>query len=210
MTDALLAGGLLGLVLATLIGPVFFLLIDTSIKKGFREAVWLAAGVLLSDAFYIAITYFSSTALSFMKTYGREIGCCGGLLLMGFGLTNMLKKPRISATALELPAATVHPSADLAKGFMMNVLNPFVLLFWMGVAGGITARDAWTADQTLVFYAAALITVLGTDLLKAWLAVRLKKVLRPGVLHNINRLSGAGLFIFGLRILYLALFGDKF
>ncbi len=203
MIDAVLSGILLGLVLAMLIGPVFFLLIDTSIKRGFRIAVWLAVGVMLSDAFFIIITYFSSTALSFMKEFSKEIGIGGALLLIVFGVLNFIKKPHIKASELDLPDDSRTPLVDTAKGFMMNFLNPFVLLFWMGVAGGIAAREQWTTTGVVVFYSVVLVTVLGTDLLKAWLALKLKKFLKPSVLMMVNKISGVGLIIFGVRLLYM-------
>ena len=203
MIDVILSGVLLGLVLAMLIGPVFFLLIDTSIKRGFRIAVWLAVGVMLSDAFFIVITYFSSTALSFMKEYSKEIGIGGAVLLIVFGILNFLKKPHVKATELELPDDSRTPLVDTAKGFMMNFLNPFVLIFWMGVAGGISAREQWSSLGVIVFYGVVLTTVLGTDLLKAWLALKLKKLLKPSVLLWVNKLSGIGLVLFGVRLLYM-------
>jgi len=209
MIDAILSGFALGLVLAMLIGPVFFLLLDTSIKRGFNVAVWLAVGVMLSDAFYIIITYFSSSAISFLKMYSSEIGVGGGVLLIVFGVLNFLKKPHISATALDLPDDSNSRMVDLVKGFTMNLLNPFVLLFWLGVAGGLSAREVWTVSQTSLFYSSVLITVLATDLLKAWLAVRLKRILRPGLLLWLNKISGAGLILFGLRTIYLVVFGGE-
>ena len=209
MFDAILSGIALGLVLAMLIGPVFFLLIDTSIKRGFKIAVWLAVGVLLSDAFYIIITYFSSSAISFMKLYAREIGLGGGGLLIVFGLLNFLKKPHVSAVELELPVNHQKPIVDFFKGFMMNLLNPFVLLFWLGVAGGLSVGAASSNTYISVFYTSVLMTVLMTDLLKAWLAVRLKRILRPGILQTVNKVSGIGLIIFGLRTIYLVVFNQK-
>lgn len=209
MFDAILSGLALGLVLAMLIGPVFFLLIDTSIKRGFKVAVWLALGVMLSDAFYIIITYFSSSAIAFLKLYSYEIGLGGGGLLIVFGLLNFLKKPHVSATELEVPLHPQRPWLDLVKGFMMNLLNPFVLLFWIGVAGGLSAGASWTASYISIFYSTVLITVLIIDLLKAWLAVRLKRILRPGLLQIVNKVSGVGLVIFGLRTIYLVIFSGK-
>ena len=44
-------------VLAFLIGPVFFTIIQTSIERGFGSGTLVAVGVSLSDAFYITLTY---------------------------------------------------------------------------------------------------------------------------------------------------------
>ena len=102
MLEAIVSGVMLGLVLSLLVGPVFFLLIDTSIKKGFKRGVYLSLGVLLSDMFYIAITYFSSVAAGVVNNYKWEIGWAGGLLLMVFGIVTMLKKPNIKSADLDL------------------------------------------------------------------------------------------------------------
>ena len=61
--EIILNGIISGIVLAFLIGPVFFLILSTSINKGFRQASFLATGVMLSDAMYIVIAYFGSTLL---------------------------------------------------------------------------------------------------------------------------------------------------
>jgi len=44
---------------------------------------------------------------------------------------------------------------------------------------------------------------LATDLLKAFLAVKLKTIIKPSFLVWLNRISGAGLMIFGIRMLWM-------
>ncbi len=205
MTEAIVSGMVLGVVLAFLIGPVFFLLLDTSIKKGFKVAAYLALGVMLSDAFFILITYFSSSAIQLMQDYKTEIGIGGGVLLIIFGVLNFIKKPHIKATELDL--ADDRPSLwiDTSKGFMMNLLNPFTLLFWIGVSGGVAVKFQSSDMHTVIFYSVVLATVLATDLLKAWLAAKLKRFLKPGVLVMVNKISGIGLVLFGCRLVYMIL-----
>lgn len=202
MIEAVLSGISLGLVLALLVGPVFFMLIDTSIKKGLVKAVFLALGVVLSDAFFVSLTYFSSAALGFMNHYQVEIGIAGGSLLIIFGFANFFKKPHVKAADVDLPDDSGSYLVDVTKGFMMNALNPFVLIFWMGVAGVVNANSSFTEAHIVTFYFFALLTVFSTDFIKAWLAARLHSFLKPGLMHTINRVSGAGLVLFGLRLLY--------
>ena len=205
MTEAIVSGMVLGVVLAFLIGPVFFLLLDTSIKKGFKVAAYLALGGMLSDAFFIIITYFSSSAIQLMQDYKTEIGIGGGVLLIIFGVLNFIKKPHIKATELDLADDRRSLWIDTSKGFMMNLLNPFTLLFWIGVSGGVAVKFQSSDMHTVIFYSVVLATVLATDLLKAWLAAKLKRFLKPGVLVMVNKISGIGLVLFGCRLVYMIL-----
>ena len=202
MFEPILAGVTLGLVLAMLIGPIFFMLLNTSLKKGFIAAAYLAFGVMLSDGIYITIAYFGSTYISLIQTQKIWIGLGGGLLMIGFGVANLFKKPTISADELELPDDSKTLWIDTGKGFMMNMLNPFVLLFWMGVAGTLAAKEHFSNSNTILFFIATLGTIFSTDLLKAWLATRLKKIIRPHFLLLLNRLSGIGIILFGCKMLF--------
>jgi threonine/homoserine/homoserine lactone efflux protein len=202
MLEPILAGVTLGLVLAMLIGPVFFMLLNTSLKKGFKPAAYLAVGVMLSDAVYISIVYFGSKSIVLIQSNKAWIGIIGGVVLILFGIVTAIKKPVIQASSMELPDDSKTLLIDTGKGFMMNMLNPFVLLFWLGVAGTLTAKDHYTPALTFVFFTATLSTILGTDLLKAWLATRLKKIITPALLLWLNRISGLGLVLFGCKMLY--------
>ena len=203
MVEAIVSGISLGLVLALLLGPVFFMLINTSIKKGFTPAAYLAVGVMLSDALYIVIAYFSSTALNLIQTNKELIGLGGGLLLIVFGAVTIVKKADMEGDKLELPDDSKTYLIDTGKGFMMNMLNPFVLIFWVGVSTTLTVKDHLSPMHTYLFFGCALVTVLGTDLLKAFLALKLKTMIKPAFLVWLNRISGAGLMIFGIRMIWL-------
>ena len=63
MIEDILTGIPLGFFLSFMIGPVFFVLIETSITKGFRAAMSFDFGVVLADIFFIAVAYFSSYRL---------------------------------------------------------------------------------------------------------------------------------------------------
>jgi len=52
-----------GFILSFMIGPVFFVLLETSVVKGFKAALVFDLGVVLADIIFILIAYFSSYRL---------------------------------------------------------------------------------------------------------------------------------------------------
>jgi threonine/homoserine/homoserine lactone efflux protein len=200
MTEAIISGMLLGSVLALLVGPVFFMLIHTSVQKGFLPAMMLSIGVIASDAMFASITYLGSSIIMDLKKFDSIIGICGGLLIIGFGLATYFKKPTISAEQLIYKNSARNTVLEFAKGFSMNSLNPSVLFFWIGVAGTWSIQDT-SGHHSVVFYSSLLATVFGTDLLKAWGASSLKKAISGNVLMWMNRISGFLLIGFGLAMI---------
>ena len=198
MFEAIISGAVLGGVLALLVGPVFFMIINTSIKKGFLPASMLAIGVLISDAMFVVLTWYGSSILFYMREYDEVVGIAGGLLILTFGIFTFMKEAKVHADALELPDDSKTRAIDIAKGFTMNTLNPSAVLFWLGVAGTLTVNNQFTGNHAVVFYSSTLGMVFGTDLLKAWAASRLKNLITAKFLMWMNRISGAALAGYGL------------
>ncbi|MEO5788179.1 LysE family transporter, partial [Gelidibacter sp.] len=55
MFDEVLSAIPFGIILAFTIGPVFFVLLETSATKGFKSALIFNLGVMLADVLFIAI-----------------------------------------------------------------------------------------------------------------------------------------------------------
>ncbi len=201
MIEPVISGLFLGCVLALLVGPVFFMIINTSIKKGFLPASMLAFGVLISDGLFVLLTYFGSSFLFYMKEYNDVVGLCGGLLIMVFGVYTFFKKATVTADALEMIDDSKTRFIDVVKGFTMNSLNPSALLFWLGVAGTISLKEQYHGWHTLAFYTVTLGTVFSTDLLKAWVAARLKGIITAKFLVWMNRISGLALAAYGIYMI---------
>jgi threonine/homoserine/homoserine lactone efflux protein len=149
--DALLTGFLTGLWLSFSFGPVFFLLIQTSVQKGIRSALFFDLGVLLSDLFYIIISFFGASIILGNDHYRDIIGIVGGLILVGFGLLPFFQKTRTPDvnSEIELPGPTRKGMAgQVLKGFLVNVLNPSVLLIWFGAT--TVAFTAYSGNKGIV------------------------------------------------------------
>lgn len=200
MLEPIISGAILGFALAFLVGPVFFMILGTSIHNGFMQAAALATGVMLSDCVFILITGFGSASLFTSETFKHYSGLGGGLLLIVFGITTLLKKQQVNAQQL-----TDYPDSKflrkyLFRGFIMNCLNPFVLIFWLGVATTLSVKH-FSFNHTVTFYVTTMVVVLGTDLMKAFIANRLRKILTATFLIWLNRISGTALILYGIRIL---------
>jgi threonine/homoserine/homoserine lactone efflux protein len=199
--DPLIKGGLLGCVLALMVGPVFFMILNTSVKKGFLPAAMLAAGVLISDLLFVLLTYYGSSYLHFIRQHEHSVGFAGGLLILAFGLYTLTRKAVVTADALEEIDDSRTRAVDIAKGFMMNSLNPAALLFWLGVAGTMSIDLKFKGIYALLFYSGTLGVVFATDLAKAWIASRIRGVLNASWLIWMNRISGFALCLYGMYIL---------
>ena len=54
---------LLGIVLSFTIGPVFFTILEISVSKGFKAAVFFNIGVVFSEVVFFAVAYASTSNL---------------------------------------------------------------------------------------------------------------------------------------------------
>lgn len=204
MSQALLEGISMGLLLSAMVGPVFFTLIQNSLKNGFRHTAILASGIFVSDLLYVLLTYFSVNLFSKSSYFEITLGYAGGLVLGAFGVSSMLKKN------VQRPnSAGVHVMKDKKrkgfwKGFSINGINPFVLLFWISIAGLVAIKDDFDRVDVSLFYTGILVTVFLIDLLKAFIAKQLSGFVTPGLMQKLNFVVGLFLIFFGFRLIWFA------
>jgi threonine/homoserine/homoserine lactone efflux protein len=200
--EPLISGITFGLLLAVMLGPVFFALLQTSLHEGFKAGSHLAAGVFLSDAIVLLICYFFAAKMNLLDQNKMIMGLIGGGLLIGFGIVNFFKK--IKVKEVDDNKKTVHAKFVL-QGFMLNIFNPAVFLFWLGIVGMAGIKEGYTTVHTSVFFSSILLTVLSTDLLKAFIAHRIKNLLKARVIIWINRIVGIALMAFGAHMIWKAI-----
>lgn len=196
----LLQGIGLGLVLATLVGPIFFSLIQTSIKNGFKNAVIMSVGITISDIIYILLIYFGIAQLSENQLFIKLMGICGGGILIITGIVALFKKNKVADTNnQDLQEQNIFKY--FLKGFTLNFINPAVFLFWAGAVGVVSLDNDYNNWNVALFFIGTVATVFSTDILKAYVAGRLTKFLNDRILNIISKISGIAMIAFGLKLM---------
>jgi threonine/homoserine/homoserine lactone efflux protein len=189
---------------------VFFALIQTSITKGFGAGAGMAVGIVLSDAFCVAISFLGLMQVVQGPVALRWIGIIGGLFMLIYGIVLLLSR-KVQREAVHLPDVNTGLvfGGSLAKGFLLNILNPFVIVYWLGVSSFVSSMPELHKTDKLWFFAGTLGTILATDLLKSWGAKKLRHYVTRQVILWLNRISGSVLLLFGVKILYDVLVLNK-
>lgn len=204
MNHALWEGISMGLVLSAMIGPVFFALVQNSLEHGFRYAAVLALGILLSDLIYVLITYYSVSVFARYPNFEIILGYAGGAVLIGFGISNMLKKNRNRPNTGGIPLPKSKKRTGFMKGFGINGINPFVLLFWISIAGLVNLKSEYRRMDIWLYYTGILLTVFSIDLLKAFIAKQLSGFVTPKLMSKLNIVVGLVLIFFGSKLVKFA------
>jgi threonine/homoserine/homoserine lactone efflux protein len=203
--EIVLNGIFSGIVLAFLIGPVFFTLLQTSIERGFRSGFFVAVGVSLSDALYISVCYLGIYQVFDQGNFREYLAYFGGGVLLLFGLYYLIIKSRKLLNYDPEKLVSLSPIRLIMKGFIINGLSPMVLIFWLGAVGVATSKFGYETPREAVPYFASIVgTVFATDLLKAKLADKLRSVLTPRFIRTMNIIVGILLLIFGGRLIFMA------
>ncbi len=194
---------LIGFFLAFMIGPVFFMLIQTSILKGFRAAFVFDLGVVLGDVTFILIAYYGSRSLLEQIKDDPRLFYIGGLILVVYGLIVYLDKSHkklAEDTTINLPVKSNYLKLFF-KGFFLNFINVGVLAFWLGMIVVIGANLQMNPTKIFNYFSLIVISYLVTDVGKILLAKQLKKKLTPRVAYKIKRTMGILLMIFGIALI---------
>jgi threonine/homoserine/homoserine lactone efflux protein len=195
-------GILSGFVLALLIGPVFFTILQTSIERGFSSGVYVAIGVSLSDAFYIFISYLGLVQFMDNENSRHYLAYGGGLVLFGFGIYYLFVKSRKLSNFTPENIRYRNPGKLVAKGFIINGLSPMVLFFWIATVGVATTQLGYTTvREATIFFSSIVLTVFVTDLMKAKLADKLRVLITPRFIRLLNIVLGLVLVIFACKLI---------
>lgn len=197
-----------GAALSFMIGPVFFVLLETSVLKGTKEAIIFDLGVILADIFFITIAYFGSHQILEKIKGDPSLFVLGGIILAVYGIITLLKKKEdIIIEDVELQI--VKKSAFLRlfiKGFFLNFINIGVLAFWIGMIVVVGPNLKMDAIRIFNFFAIIILSYFLVDLIKIFLAKQLQKKLTPHVILKIKKIMGFLLIIFGLVLIAKGVF----
>lgn len=191
---------LVGLFLAFMIGPVFFMLVQTSILKGFRAAFAFDVGVVVADSLFILVAYFGSrTFLLKVKEY-PYLFLIGGVVLIAYGIItflNLKQKRIVQDENLVIPTKTNYWQLFL-NGFFLNFINVGVFGLWFGMIMIYGARFNMNEEKIFWFFFTALVSYLVIDVGKILLAKKLREKMTPALTYKMKRLMGIILMVFGL------------
>ena len=188
----------LGFFLSFMIGPVFFVLLETSATKGFRAGLALDIGVVMADILFLLIAYFSSFQLLENLSNQPGLYVFGGMILLIYGIVIIVKKPSRKEKLKNTKGTYL---GLFVKGFLLNFINVGVLVFWLGVLIIVGPSLDNEPNRILVFFGSMVGTYFVTDLFKILLAKQLKRKLTADRIKVIKKGLGAVLCVCGMVLI---------
>ncbi|SEB63865.1 Threonine/homoserine/homoserine lactone efflux protein [Maribacter dokdonensis] len=188
----------LGFFLSFMVGPVFFVLLQTSAVKGFRAAITFDLGVLFADVLFILVAYFSSFQLLENLSNQPGLYVFGGVILLVYGLLTFF---RTEKKEIPIESKKIRKSDFFGlfiKGFLLNFINIGVLVFWLGIIIIVGPSLDNQPNRFFTFFATVLLSYFVTDVFKILLAKQLKRKLTPERIVWVKKVIGIILIICGV------------
>lgn len=186
-----------------MIGPVFFILIETSITKGFRAAMAFDLGVIIADICFISIAYFSSFQLISAIKDDPALFLFGGMIMTTYGVISLIRLLRVKKTEIHIESNAYKTNyvTLFAKGFLLNFINVGVLGFWLAIIITIGPQLEMDSRKMIEFFGFTVLAYMITDVFKILLAKQLKSKLTPENILKVKKVSTIILIVFGLVIM---------
>lgn len=196
MFEAILLGMGAGLISSFLTGPVFFAMIKTSIERGFKAGFSLAVGVIFSDVILIGLVLFGSQFLEYQASFDKYVGIIGGIFLLAVGIYYLFAT--VSINYEENKLVKVSKRGYLLKGFLMCILTPSTLMFWIIVTNIISIKLNNMFYEKLLCFIIAMATQLTIDGLKSYYSSKLRYRIKESSLVMLNKIAGVIIILFAI------------
>lgn len=199
----------MGLLLVISVGPVIFTIIKQSINNGREGGFSFVVGVWISDLVWVLLSNLFSEFVTTLLDFKKPIGVAGSAFLISMGVFYLFfKKVHVHPQDISMPPLQRSDHAKIAlQGFLVNTLNPGVMVFWLTSVTAIAITH--TLRERIIVFGTCLLINMAADVGKVVLAGKLRSKLTIHNIRVINRISGFILLCFGTALLVGVLFFIK-
>ena len=195
----------LGFILSFSFGPLFFILLETSISKGLKQAFFMDLGVVFSDILFFSVAYLGASKI-ITEENQPALFILGGVMLSAYGALSFIKtqqkKKKIKkGKAIDKKNLISFP----IKGFLLNIINIAVLFFWTGLLFVIGPKFEMNPIKVWTFFLLTVGTYVSVNLCKYYLASKLKSKLTDTLLFKIKQTLNLVIFVCGAFLAYKGL-----
>lgn len=203
MLESVIKGFGLGMILAISVGPVIFTILKQSLNNGQKGGFSFVAGVWFSDILLVIISNMFSNLVVSALEFKSTIGYVGAAFVVSLGIYYLFFKKVYIGEDKNVVLIQFGKKAftkAFMSGFLINTLNPSVMLFWLINATAFAASNSST-ERTIIFSVCLGVNILA-DIFKVILAAKVRHSLTPHNINIINKISGTILIGFGIAIIY--------
>ncbi|MDG1685440.1 MAG: LysE family transporter [Flavobacteriaceae bacterium] len=193
-------------------GPLFFLILETSISKGIKPAFLIDLGAVFADAVFVLVAFLGTKSLLADIKDNPNLYILGGVLLMVYAIISAITTIRKKEEIIENDP--IEPKGFLLfsyfiKGFFLNIINVGTFLFWLGLLVSIAPTLELESGRIIVFFSTVMLGYLILGFVKIVLAKQLSKTLTPPVIYKIRLSVCVLLAIFGIYFIYQGLYAPE-
>ena len=183
-------------------GPIFFILLETSITRGIKQAVFMDFGVIVSDLLFFSLAYFGASKIATEENQ-PALFLLGGVILSVYSvisfINNAVKNKKIKK---EKAVEETRLFKYVVKGFLLNIINISYLVIWAGVIVWFGPKVEMSPVKIWTFFFVSVATYLAVNVLKFLLSSRLKSKLTDFVLFYIRQGLNILILIFGIVLIF--------
>ena len=191
-----------GFILSFSFGPIFFILLETSITRGIKQAVFMDFGVIVSDLLFFSLAYFGASKIATEENQ-PALFLLGGVILSVYSvislINNAVKNKKIKK---EKAVEETRLFKYAIKGFLLNIINISYLVIWAGVIVWFVPKVEMSPVKIWTFFFVSVATYLAVNVLKFLLSSRLKSKLTDFVLFYIRQGLNILILIFGIVLVF--------
>lgn len=191
-------GVLMGLGVSVPIGPVNVLIMSYALRS-YTKALCLGLGAMSADMLYLALSAFGISQLAKIPIVFACISVFGAafLLYIALGIYREAKRS-VRLQSAELGSHV----AVFGKGFLLNIFNPYVIMFWLSVSVSIGRERFGFALAGLVCGILSWITLFALAVYKS------RAKISDRAARAFAYISALILMFFALKLIYAVIFGE--
>ena len=191
-------GVLMGLGVSVPIGPVNVLIMSYALRS-YTKALCLGLGAMSADMLYLALSALGISQLAKIPIVFTCISVFGAafLLYIALGIYRQAKRS-VQLQSVELGSHV----AVFGKGFLLNIFNPYVIMFWLSVSASIGRERFGLALAGLVCGILSWITLFALAVYKS------RAKISDRAARAFAYISALILLFFALKLIYAVIVGE--